>query len=654
MVGRNPDQARVDRSAGLEELEPRRLWRTFVTSPAGSTRRSWRTAGLVAALEAQARKTHAADDRRGRRGRALPQEIESAVYFCALEALNNIAKYARATRVDIRLAVADGVLVCEVIDDGRGFDVAGSVHGTGLQGMADRLDAIGGRLEVRSVVGEGTHVIGLRPRPGAAGMTDRTARRVARGAWFVAIGLSAASIGLFVATLDVRPAGSAVDFALQSLPFMLAASTLGALIVSRHPRNLVGWLLCYCALVLALTDALQHYTVFAYLGGHPDLPLARWAAWFQSFGIGAFFPIVLALLILVFPDGRLPSPRWRVFVAAALLLEAVGLTAMALQKGALPISCCEAKLPVSNPLGLIGAATTQQSWGGFLVFFFGFLLVFPASVVGLLLKRRRADPETRQQIRWLASVGLLVAVGLLSTTVLQFVLPERWRGAGDAALSGVLLILAIGVPVAMAVAVLKYRLYDLDLVIRKTVVFTVVAFTLTALYLGVLAVATIGAVSRVLVGVILLAVTFSPVRNAARSIADRVVYGRARVVLRGPERDSPGGWPRRMRPRTCPPGWRRSSPVQPARSRPACGCGSATRCDPKPSPARTARWTPGRSWVTPFPRSPARRRSRCGIRASCSAPSRWRCRATIRSTPAANGWCTTSPPRPAWCSGTSG
>jgi signal transduction histidine kinase len=355
-------------------------------------------------------------------------------------------------------------------------------------------------------------------------MTDRTARRIARGSWLVTIGLSVVFVVLFVVNIDVQPPGATIDFA-QSLPFMLAASTLGALIVARHPRNLVGWLLCYCALTLAITDALQHYAVFAYLNGHPELPFARWAAWVQSFGIEAFFPLALALLILVFPDGRLPSPRWRVLVGVALLIDVVGLTAMALQRGPLSVACCEVRLPVSNPIGMLGVPS-EQSWGGFLIWVLGFLLVFPASVVGLLRKRRRADPEQRQQIRWLASVTVFVTAGLLGSMILQTVLAERWRGAGDVALSGVLLILSLGVPGAMAIAVLKYRLYDLDLVIRKTVVFTVVAFTLTALYLGVLAVATIGAVPRILVGVILLAVTFNPVRKAARSIADRIVYGR--------------------------------------------------------------------------------------------------------------------------------
>ncbi len=116
--------------------------------------------GLAAALESQARKaavqTTVESDGIGR----YPQDVESAVYFCALEALNDVAKYAEASSTRVRLASEHGDLTFEVTDDGRGFDTTATGYGTGLQGMADRLDAIGGRLDVRSAPGEGTTVTG--------------------------------------------------------------------------------------------------------------------------------------------------------------------------------------------------------------------------------------------------------------------------------------------------------------------------------------------------------------------------------------------------------------------------------------------------------------------------------------------------------------
>jgi signal transduction histidine kinase len=118
--------------------------------------------GLGAALEAQARKAPirvtvdvAADAR-------YPQAIEAAVYFCCLEALNNTAKYANASQAIVRIARNDGQLRFEVADDGNGFEVESTTHGTGLQGMADRLDALGGRFEVRCA---------LAPEPRSPGLS---------------------------------------------------------------------------------------------------------------------------------------------------------------------------------------------------------------------------------------------------------------------------------------------------------------------------------------------------------------------------------------------------------------------------------------------------------------------------------------------------
>ena len=122
--------------------------------------------GLFAALESQARRSPLPvtiePDGVGRYG----PDVESAVYFCCLEALNNVAKYADASSVEIRLRQSDGELRFEIADDGRGFDAASKGGGTGLQGMADRLDAIGGSIEVDSAPGQGTRVAGRLPVEG--------------------------------------------------------------------------------------------------------------------------------------------------------------------------------------------------------------------------------------------------------------------------------------------------------------------------------------------------------------------------------------------------------------------------------------------------------------------------------------------------------
>ena len=119
--------------------------------------------GLPAALEAQARKSPVAvtvmPDGVGR----YPQDVESALYFCCLEALQNIAKYAGASHAEIRLTASGGEVAFVVADDGEGFDPSAVLHGSGLQGMADRLEAVGGTLEIRSWPGSGTTVTGRVP-----------------------------------------------------------------------------------------------------------------------------------------------------------------------------------------------------------------------------------------------------------------------------------------------------------------------------------------------------------------------------------------------------------------------------------------------------------------------------------------------------------
>ena len=119
--------------------------------------------GLTVALEAQARKAAVPTEIRSEGVGRYPQDIEAAVYFCALEALNNVAKYSGATAAEVRLLQSNGELTFQVADDGAGFVLAETSYGTGLQGMADRLEAIGGALEVRSEPGEGTTVTGRIP-----------------------------------------------------------------------------------------------------------------------------------------------------------------------------------------------------------------------------------------------------------------------------------------------------------------------------------------------------------------------------------------------------------------------------------------------------------------------------------------------------------
>lgn len=119
--------------------------------------------GLVVALEAQARKSPVPVQITGREIGRHGQDAEAAVYFCCLEAFQNIAKYAEATHVTIQLSDDDGLLAFSVNDDGRGFDLASTAVGAGLQNMSDRLAALGGSLDIDSEPGRGTRIAGHLP-----------------------------------------------------------------------------------------------------------------------------------------------------------------------------------------------------------------------------------------------------------------------------------------------------------------------------------------------------------------------------------------------------------------------------------------------------------------------------------------------------------
>jgi len=114
-------------------------------------------------------------DRIGGIGR-YPHDTEAAVYFCVLEALNNVVKYTEATTAEVSLAQIDGHLRFAVVDDGTGFDTAETSYGTGVQGMADRLDAIGGALQVVSRRGEGTTIEGRIPTSAEPEVADAVPR----------------------------------------------------------------------------------------------------------------------------------------------------------------------------------------------------------------------------------------------------------------------------------------------------------------------------------------------------------------------------------------------------------------------------------------------------------------------------------------------
>ena len=317
-------------------------------------------------------------------------------------------------------------------------------------------------------------------------------------------------------------------FTLTGIAYVVSANA----IVRRQPRNPVGWLMFLIPAALAAGIAMSAYGVYAIsvAPGSLPYPAAILAVAESTPGI----TIMGMLLVLqLFPNGTPVGPRWRLVVWGTVITWVVLLAIghLLVPHWIVDIwsdQLSHAGVSVRDPFGWPAFETV-----GVLATSLGTILAIGtalASIASLFVRRARADAITRIQLRWLALVaGSVTAWILVMLPVVLLV------GRGD--LSGedtwadalfwvvITPLVALGIPIAVGIAIVRYRLFDIDVVIKKTVVFAVVAGVLLLLYLGVIALATLGTASRLLVGAILLLVTFAPVRKAARTLADRIVYG---------------------------------------------------------------------------------------------------------------------------------
>jgi DNA-binding SARP family transcriptional activator len=314
------------------------------------------------------------------------------------------------------------------------------------------------------------------------------------------------------------PALPGLDYDLVFVVAFLGFGLVGALIASRVPSNPIGWLLLAQGVAWELSAVLAGYANISLFARPGSLPGGEYAAWTLNWMYLPAFGALVVVLFL-FPDGHLLSSRWVVPVVWLGALS-VGLLFAADALGPGPLH--EAP-PVANPLGIVRAESV-----------FGVLrdigddlsaLVSVAAVLVLVFRFRRAGKSERQQVKWLAVAGLLVVVAFAVGDVLDAAgLP---RLGENVAVSSVL-----AVPVAVGVAVLGYRLYDIDVVIGKTVVYGGLVGFVTAVYVAV--VVGIGdAVGRgagsnlglAVVATAVVATAFQPVRERLHRVARKFVFG---------------------------------------------------------------------------------------------------------------------------------
>ncbi|MEO7804341.1 MAG: sensor histidine kinase [Actinomycetota bacterium] len=299
----------------------------------------------------------------------------------------------------------------------------------------------------------------------------------------------------------------------------LALPAVGALIASRRPGNKIGWLACAFGLPIAVLLFANEYARYALISSPGSLPGGRFMFWlsqwpfFVSGGIAVF-------LFLLFPDGTLPSRRWRPIGWIAVGATIAGALAASFGRST------EVDMTVENPLAIRSLAplleTVQEGAGATL------LALIAVSVLSTLLRFRRSRGESRQQVKWLlfGLVFMFMMFGFL------FVIEEVLHTFSETIQTILFVLGVLGPPAGIAVAVLKYRLYEIDVIINKTVVYGALAAFITAVYVGVVVgIGTlVGAggkpnLALSLAATAIVAVAFQPVRERVQRFANKLVYG---------------------------------------------------------------------------------------------------------------------------------
>ncbi len=358
-------------------------------------------------------------------------------------------------------------------------------------------------------------------RAGSAPAAPVTRVRIARAPWILSEVLVLLGLGLrglhLVAQGAAVPNLAGAGVSLVFLAIQISLVTLGALIISRRQGNRIGWLFCAAGFALSMVTFAEGYAVYS-LAEPRTVPGGETAAWLTSLIQGPSLLGFFIFLLLLFPDGNLPSPHWR---PVAWLAFGV-ITAVTLLEAFTP-GPLRSFPSVANPVGADAIKSIIDPARG--VAFLLLVLVLLISAASLVLRFRRSWGVERQQLKWVAGSGALVAAVFLLG-------PLIWS---IPALAGtfwsVLFALAFAtLPVSAGIAVLRYRLYDIDLVINRALVYGALTAAIVGLY--VLVVGGLGALVQSrgslllsLLATGLVAALFAPLRDWLQRGVNRLMYG---------------------------------------------------------------------------------------------------------------------------------
>lgn len=366
----------------------------------------------------------------------------------------------------------------------------------------------------------------MRRLSGDRGAPGTGVARALRTAPWVALAVAAALAAAAVALGISGSEGTDLVIFLTIAVLGLVFGVTGALVASRLPGNLIGWIFCALALFFQSSGLADAYIAYEGEAGTP-LPGRVWVAWVSQWFLNVSSPTLILFCFLLFPTGGLPSPRWRPLVWVVAGVAAVCASSAALAPGDLW------DYPFENPAGIESADGLRTlAEASLMVLIIPLMLV---SAVSLFARLRRASGVERQQLKWFAYAAALLATELLIVNVLDALLGGAIDGeAWDLAAFLIFIVVLSGMPVAMGIAILRYRLYDIDLLVNLTLVYAALTAMLALIYVG--GVVLLQALFRVLTGqesqlaivasTLVIAGLFTPLRRRIQAFIDRRFYRR--------------------------------------------------------------------------------------------------------------------------------